>query len=320
MQGFAEPHFIGENPAEAVLAEEGEPGDALFLVGTQDGVERAERRAVELDGAGLLEGAVAPGGGGDGLPALLGEGRLEEAGLGLLDAVTAGVLFGGGIDEDFFEFFDGTGVDEGDAAVFEAGMVLAAAEQALDFGGGEAFSAGGGVGDLEIEPLFPGGGDGEAGFDTFEILAGGAVEAFLEGDLPFAFEAWEFAGEEGEDGILAVQVDAALSIGAGEAETLEALEGIAFGGEVAGVEASDVLRIRHPGRFIGNGDTGGDDTRSVEGVELTGEGGETAREVEGELGRERREFEVCGGDIGFEVGGSLEDGEIGAEERGNLGA
>ena len=43
LQGFAEAHFIGEDAAEFVFTQEMEPGDAVFLLGAQDGFQIAER-------------------------------------------------------------------------------------------------------------------------------------------------------------------------------------------------------------------------------------------------------------------------------------
>ena len=131
MKRFTETHFIRENAAERVASKEREPGDALFLVGPENGIQGAEGWAIELNGARLLKGFVTPGRRGVGLPTLLGEGGVKEPGLRLADAIAPGVLFGGGIDENLLQLLDGAGVDEGDAPILEPGVVLSTAQQSL---------------------------------------------------------------------------------------------------------------------------------------------------------------------------------------------
>jgi hypothetical protein len=45
------------------------------------------------------------------------------------------------------------------------------------------------------------------GFEPVEVFFGGAFESFLEGHLPFAFEAGVIAGEEVQDGILSAELE-----------------------------------------------------------------------------------------------------------------
>ena len=48
LQCFSQSHFVGQNAAETVLAQESQPGHALLLVRAQDRFQRAQRRASSL--------------------------------------------------------------------------------------------------------------------------------------------------------------------------------------------------------------------------------------------------------------------------------
>lgn len=190
----------------------------------------------------------------------------------------------------------------------------------MEVGGGQAFAGGGLEGDLEVEPLFTGGGDGEAGFDAFEVAVGAELEPFLQGDFPFPFESGEGAGEESEDRILTVEMQPALAVGTGEPVLEEALEGGAFGGGIAGGVSTGVGGVGEPDILAGGGEADGEDTGAVLALEMGGESGQTAGQVQVEAGGFRGQLEIGGGEVGFQSGGFQESGVGLAEESGDLGA
>src|SRR5690606_24275100 len=104
----------------------------------------------------------------------------------------------------------------------------------------------------EVEPLFAtaGGSHFAAGRDAFDVLVQAPVEPFLERDLPLALQAREITGEEGEHGVLAVELEPAFLVGAFEAGADEAGNGVAFGGEIAEAVATRTNWIGHPWKDV----------------------------------------------------------------------
>ena len=239
LQGFSETHVVGEDPGEAMFAEEPEPGHAGFLVGAQDGFERAEWGRVEVNLAALLGDALLPCWRRLNLPVgLAAQGGVEETGLNVIEAIGPRLLLRRAIEQDLLEFLDRAGIEQERFTVPEAGVALTAAEELLDVGGREAVAPAGLVIDVQVEPLFAGGGDLETGFEPVQVLFGGALEAFLEGHLPFPFEAGIVAGKEVQDGILAAELKQTARVGAAETSPQEAGKSGTFGidvtGEIAG--------------------------------------------------------------------------------------
>src|ERR1041385_9091991 len=105
LKRFTQSHFIREDAAEFVLAEELQPGHALPLVGTQHLFERAERRARELRLAALPGRALAPACRGLHLPAsLMAQRGIEETRLHVAEAVAIRVLLRRAVAQDLVEF------------------------------------------------------------------------------------------------------------------------------------------------------------------------------------------------------------------------
>ena len=113
LQGFAEAHVIGEDPAEPMVAEEAEPGHTSLLVRAQDGFEWTQGWRVEVDRAALLGDALLPCGGRLDLPVgLAAQGGVEEAGLEVGESIRPGDLLWRAIEQDLLEFFDGAGIEQ----------------------------------------------------------------------------------------------------------------------------------------------------------------------------------------------------------------
>src|SRR4051812_2793898 len=88
LERFAQAHFVRQDAAKFIVAQELQPGDALSLVGTEHFFERTERRTGELRLAALLGGAFTPTGRRLHLPAgLLAQRGIEEARLHVAKAI-----------------------------------------------------------------------------------------------------------------------------------------------------------------------------------------------------------------------------------------
>ena len=134
-------------------------------------------------------------------------------------------------------------------------------------------------------------------------MAGAAIEPLLECHRPFPLEPGEFAREKIQDGILAVQLHSALGVRGAEAGALQAGEGGAFRGGIAGGVTGWRCRVGKPQALVVGGDAAGHDARSVRTLEQGRELRQAALEFEQKLRRRGLQGEIFRAKIGGDMRG-----------------
>ena len=189
LNGFTQTHFVGQNASEAVVAQESEPGHALFLVRAQDRLERTQRWTRLRSHSGLLGDAFSPCRGCLDRVTLFSQRGVQKSCLRRPHSVPSVSLIGRAVEQHLLQFLHRTGVDED--GLSGAGFALPPAEhQSLDVGGTEALAVFGHVRDLEVEPAFPRGRDLKPGLHAHQVFAGTGFQTFLQRHLPLAFQSW----------------------------------------------------------------------------------------------------------------------------------
>ena len=272
------------------------------MVGAQDTFQRAQGRSTRFDFPPLLGGTLGPGGRRLHLPGRLGAQRgIQKTSLAIVEPVAGGMLAGGAIQQHLLQFFHGPGVDEGELAIFQPGVALTGKKQPLNIRRRELFAARGLVGHIEIKPLLAGRRDLEPGLDTFEVLAGAAIQALFQGHFPFALQAGKFPGKKVQHRILAADMKQPRCIRTEKARALQTLERGLFGGKIAGAIAQRGSGIRQPERIRSRGEPGRYAVVAVQALQLAVEHGQPAGEMQAKTRAGCFEHKVSRGKIGGEI-------------------
>ena len=264
LERFAQTHFVGQNPAETVLAQKLQPRDPLLLIGAQHRFQIVQGRALQPGVAALLGRTVAPRVRRLHFPvAMLAQRRFHKACLLMADPIARRMLLRRAIQQHLLQFLHRTRVDHRHFSVGQAGVVLPRQYQSLNLRRRELVPAGRREHHAQVKPLHPRRRDLKRRFHALQVFQRPVLQLLIQRDAPFALQTRILARQKVQHAVLARQLQSALRVQARETAALQPAERRLLRREIAGRITRRHLRIRQPDGLVRRRDAQRHDPRPI---------------------------------------------------------